>query len=533
MKKLIALFPLFFLFLNPVNSQNFHTDWQNCFGGTEREYTEDILKTNGGYLVVGFTQSTNGDVTMNHGGEDVWLVKIDNSGNLLWQKSYGGSFNDGALRILATTGDAFYIIGSSSSSDGDISNDPYPNSSDFWIIKIDSIGDIIWERIIGSPAVEKIANGTITSDGGIIAMGTLHGGGGGDVTNYFGVWDMWMIKLDSKGSTDWDFTIGGSFMDEGHVIIQTLGKGYLVGGGSYAEGGGNLTCIPFNSNAEAIVMKLDSNRNIEWQQCYGGGGNEGITALLEIQDGYIFIAQSSSGDGDLTGSGWHGANDIWVVKIDFTGNIIWQKCYGGSSDEFASRIFQTEDGGFVVVGRTKSLDGDVVGNHSINDRDDIWMFKINITGDLIWQKCIGGIADETLDFGVVKLSDNKYVLAGSQNYGPSFDVGCSKYANGWSDYWVLQISDTTVNIPINRPEQNALKVYPNPAKDYVVFEQQGPPTIYLKQNAIQITNILGQPIQTLEILGNKTVWDTQRVKPGIYFYKTNPGNYVGKIVISE
>jgi hypothetical protein len=280
--------------------------------------------------------------------------------------------------------------------------------------------------------------------------------------------------------------------------------------------------------AEAILMKLDSNRNIEWQQCYGGSGDEGVTGLLEVSDGYIFLAYATAGDGDLTGSGWHGATDIWVVRIDFTGNIIWQKCFGGSSYEFASRIFQTEDGGFVVVGEVKSLDGDVVGNHSINDNYDIWMFKITDEGELVWQQCFGGLADEMLDFGVVKKSDYKYVLAGTANL-VSFDVTCAPNTP-YHDYWVFQVSDTTVNVEETQPGQRALKVYPNPARDYVVFERNGTQNTQQKQDYIQIRNIFGQLVETLEMHGNKTVWNMEGINPGVYFYKYGGSDYFGKVV---
>ena len=340
-----------------------------------------------------------------------------------------------------------------------------------------------------------------------------------------------MIKLNSNGETAWDFTIGTSWIDVGQAILQTSDGGYLVGGGSRIKEGGNLTCEPFNYNAEAILVKLDSNRNIEWQQCYGGSGDEGITGLLETGDGYVFLAYASEGDGDLTGSGWHGGNDIWIVRTDFTGNIIWQKCFGGSSHEFANRIFQTQDGGFVIVGETKSLDGDVVGNHSINDCYDIWMFKISSEGKLGWQKCIGGRSDEELDFGVVKKNDYQYVLAGSANF-ISFDVTCTHNVVE-QDYWVLQVTDTIMAIKEHRPGLDALKVYPNPATDYVVFERQGTQAnLQIKVN-IQIINTLGQMINSFEINGNQTIWDTGEINPGIYFYKIEGSNYSGKVVISR
>jgi hypothetical protein len=145
------------------------------------------------------------------------------------------------------------------------------------------------------------------------------------------------------------------------------------------------------------LVKLDKDRNIEWQQCYGGSGSDAISGMMQVDDGYLLVANGSSADGDLTNSGWHGGHDIWIIKTDLRGNIIWQKCYGGYHDEYAFEIFQLSDGGFVVSGYTFSQDGDVVGNHSIGTYfSDIWIFKINSTGTLEWQQCIGGHAREEM-----------------------------------------------------------------------------------------------------------------------------------------
>lgn len=530
MKRLILLCPIFLILLTPVISQNFKIEWQNCYGGSLGDHAWDMIQTNGGYLVVGYTKSDDGDVSFNHGESDIWLIKIDNSGSLLWEKTFGGSADDAPLRILGTTGGSYYIVGGSWSSDGDISNDPYLDSGDYWIIKIDSIGGIIWNRIIGGPGYDVPTNATTSTDGGIVCFGIAKALGG-NVSNYFGHEDMWMIKLNSNGDIVWDFTIGTSFIDIGNAILQTSDGGYLVGGGSIIKQGGNLTCEPFNYNAEAILMKLDSNRNIEWQQCYGGSGHDGILGLLETGVGYVFLAYTSLGDGDLTGSGWHGGNDIWIVKTDYTGNIIWQKCFGGSSDDFANRILPTEDGGFVIVGEVQSLDGDVVGNHSINDNTDIWMFKINSDGKLLWQQCIGGTSDERLDFGVVKKSDYQYVLAGSVNFA-SLDVTCAPNVV-YQDYWVLQVTDTIMAIKEHSPGLDALKVYPNPATDYVFFERQGTQLNPQKQDNILINNILGQVVDSFKMRGKQTIWNTKGIKPGIYSFKIEGSNYSGKVVIRK
>jgi len=520
-------------------AQNFEINWQQCFGGSEIDISRDIINKYNDYLIVGFTGSNDGDVSYNHGDNDVWLIKTDNTGTLIWEKSYGGSKDDGGYRIFRSDSNSYYILGASCSSDGDISNDPYPDDDDYWILKIDSTGNILWEKILGGNMHDQMWTGTTTNDGGVLAYGWT-GSEDGDVSVYYGAYDAWMVKLNSDGEKEWDFSIGTSGMDVGQAIIQTSDGGYLAGSSSMLEEGGNLTCVPHSYKPEAILVKLDSLRNIEWNRCYGGSEDDGITGLLEIEDAYVFIGHTLSNDGDV--SGHHGitgeTGDIWVVKIDFYGNIIWQKCLGGSRFEDGSKILRTEDSGYLIIGITQSNDGDVVGNHTLSEHDhDIWVVKLSGEGDLLWQQCIGGIGNEKLDFGVYKKNDNNYVIAGQTDYGPSFDVECTPHAGvmNYPDFWVFEIQDTTTNIINKITKEKVINVYPNPAKDYVSFEI--PPSIHPNgvKNIILINNVLGQVIAKLPIKNEKTLWDTRNIKPGIYFYTLNVlgFNKSGKIVISN
>jgi hypothetical protein len=254
----------------------------------------------------------------------------------------------------------------------------------------------------------------------------------------------------------------------------------------------------------------------------------------------VFLAIRWVRDGDV--SGFHGipgdplGSDIWVVKIDFSGNIIWQKCLGGSKGEHARNIFQTEDSGFMVIGQTKSNDGDVVGFHGVAGYNyDIWMVKLSNLGELEWQKCLGGDGEEEIYHGVVKKDDYDYVIAGSSDY-PSGDVVCNLH--GWDDYWIFEINDSTSGFIETQKRQKEILVYPNPAKDYVTFE--------FKENIIkgdiQISNIFGQVVATLSIKNQKLkienqklVWDTREVKPGLYFFRYEMNGVWGsdKIVISK
>jgi len=535
MKKLIILLSILLSFLNIIYCQNMIIEWQNCFGGSKDDHATDIIKLEDGFLIAGSTTSNDGDISYLHGGQDWWLVKTDVTSNMIWEKSYGGSNGEHLLRILPSSDSNYYLLGSSYSSNGDISIDPYPESTDYWIVKIDSSGNILWDRIIGGNMLDQMWTGTSTFDGGVLAYGWT-GSEDGDVSVYYGAYDAWMVKLNSDGEKEWDFSIGTSGMDVGQAIIQTSDGGYLAGSSSMLEEGGNLTCVPHSYKPEAILVKLDSLRNIEWNRCYGGSEDEGITGLLEINDGYVFVAYTSSNDGDV--SGFHGYDDIWVVKIDFFGNIIWQKCLGGSRYEGAENILLTEDSGYLIIGGTQSHDGDVVGNHTLSEHDhDIWMVKLSGEGDLLWQQCIGGIGNEKLDFGVYKKNDNNYVIAGQTDYGPSFDVECTPHAGvmNYPDFWVFEIQDTTTNIINKITKEKVINVYPNPAKDYVSFEI--PPSIHPNgvKNIILINNVLGQVIARLPIKNEKTLWNTRNIKPGIYFYNLNTSGFSisGKIIIRK
>ena len=512
-------------------------DWQNCFGGSLVEYTRDITSVNDNYLIIGMTQSNDGDITAHHGGADMWLIKTDNQGNLLWDICYGGSHGDGGVRIFPANANEYFLLGSAHSSDGDISDDPYPESTDYWIVKIDSAGTILWDRIVGGNILDQLWTGTPTSDGGIVAFG-WSGSTDGDVSTNYGLYDMWLVKLNNDGDVLWDRSFGTSGFDWGQAIIETSDKGFLIGGASKIKDGGNLTCEPHSDETEAILVKLDSLGNIEWQQCYGGSRDESFTRLLELDDGYIITGYTASNDGDV--SGWHpGANgdphiDIWVVKVDFDGNLLWQKCLGGSYSESLGNIFQTDNGDFVIIGVTQSNDGDVSGNHSAtNVNHDIWMVRLSNEGDISWQQCIGGLGDEIVWHGVIKKNDNRYVIAGQTDYGPSYDVGCDPHGDMWADFWVFEVYDTTVSIT-EVPQEISLQVYPNPAICKVTFSYTLPGN---EPGLIEIRNLSGQVVAKLPLSKEEgeMVFDTRYLPAGIYFYtlKSNGTSATRKLVVTK
>ncbi len=192
-------------------------------------------------------------------------------------------------------------------------------------------------------------------------------------------------------------------------------------------------------------------------------------------------------------------------------------------------IFPTGDGGFIVFGETGSFDGDVMGNHSAGPGiSDIWIIKINQTGDLIWQQCFGGNGYDRLVSGVVDNGDGSYVIASTIYDFNSGQVECPT-TNGSDQVWLIKVTDTTVGINEKPITENAINVYPNPANEYVVFE-----STILKSGHISVSDIYGRAVAQISVTAEKTVWQTNGIKPGVYLYRmqTQRGNNSGKLVIT-
>jgi hypothetical protein len=527
MKTIISFFILIIPLLSL--SQNFKIDWQTCYGGPTNDQAYDIVKVEDGYLLTGLTKR--------EGYNDLLLIKLDTSGSILWEKQYGGSLGDGAYRILPTLDNNFFLVGASASSDGDITNDPYPDGGlDYWVLKIDPEGNIIWDKIYGGNGIDNIWDGAVTADGGLIALGWTDSNDG-DITNSFGWLDVWMIKLNSEGEKQWDYTMGTASYDFSGGIIQTSDKGYLITSSSEENTGGNIDCDAFNEKTEVVIFKLDSLSNFQWQQCYGGSNSDTPVDMIETEDGYLLTCITRTGDGDIAGGGYHPGSsgpvssaDIWIIKIDFNGNLLWQKCYGGSGDEYPKRIMKTDDNNFLVFGNAGSHDGDVVGNHSSgNPYLDIWVFKINGNGDLLWQQCFGGNGSEELEAGIVKVSDSKFIIATTIYGYNSGQITCQETFSS-DQIWVISVTDsTTIGLNDNPKPNDLIKIYPNPCTDYIVFERSDK-----KSCDIQITDLYGHIIDNFTFSERK-IWNTKGNKAGLYFYSISDaeGCYKGKFIISQ
>lgn len=502
-------------------------DWQNCFVGPDYDIVNDVLELEDGYFILGsYGIPVSNPLIIRQ--MDVWLIKTDLYGNLLWDKKFGGSKDDIGKKILKTSDNNFIIVAQSSSNDYDLSNNPYPTSTNYWIYKINPSGDILWNKIVGGNGPDWPDNATLTSDGGIMVSG-MSQSSDGDVSINYGSWDNWIVKLDSAGNKIWEYTIGTEGVEQALEIIEDQDGGILIGGTSASYGSGNINCDFYSEfMGESVLTKLDSNLNIEWQQCYGGSSHELISAITFFQNNYYVSHVVESNDGDLYNSGFHGFCDVWITEIDSIGNLNWGKCFGGSQYEDGGRIFIDEEGELTSFGITYSDDGDVQGIHSQNE--DIWVFKIDTSGNLKWQQCIGGTGRESVSLGVKKVSNNSYVIAAKTfaSFGTG-DINCNTTADTGYDIWFFKVTDTTI-VSRNENKFHSLKIFPNPADNYLIIQSEENISGF-----ITISNILGEKVIKEKYFEKELYLDINNAPPGIYIYTItdNQGNFsAGKLIIN-
>ena len=311
MKKLFQFFTFiisnfYFLYAQPT------IEWQKSLGGTESEAANSIQQTNdGGYIVAGLSYSNNNDVTGNHGDSDYWIVKLDSTGIVMWQKSLGGTKEDIANSIIQTIDGGFIVAGWTDSNDSDITLNRGHN--DCWVVKLNSTGIIEWQKTLGGTNSDRATSIQQTSNGGYIVAGWT-GSSDGDVTGYLGDEDYWIVKLDSTGVIVWQKSLGGNSIDEANSIIQTNDGGFVVAGWT----GSNVTGHP--GSFDCWIVKLDSTGNIKWQKPLGGTFPDYANSIQQtIDGGYVIAGNSSSSDGDANVN--HGWSDYWIVKLGSLVNV--------------------------------------------------------------------------------------------------------------------------------------------------------------------------------------------------------------------
>ena len=333
------------------------------------DYGNSVIKTSDrGYAIVGATQS------FGQGLSDVYVMKLDGAGNLQWTRTIGGTGNDWGVSIIQTS-DGGYAIAGTTDLQGDL---------DVYVVKLDGGGNLQWTKIIGWPGADFGSSIIQTSDGGYAIVGRIEIG--------LNDWDVYVIKLDGAGNLQWTRTINVDTFDNGHSIIQTRDGGYAVVG----------ECFPWWKNdMDIYVVKLDGAGNLQWTKTIGGTGDDHGYSIIQTSDGGYAITGATSSFGQ-------GGYDVYVVKLDDAGNLQWTRTIGGPNHDYGFSIIQTQDGGYVIAGATSSFGQ---GGY------DVYVIKLDVTGNLEWTRTIGG-PDNEWSYSVVSTPEGGFAITGStQSFG--------------------------------------------------------------------------------------------------------------------
>ncbi|HRD20226.1 MAG TPA: PQQ-binding-like beta-propeller repeat protein, partial [Fervidobacterium sp.] len=273
---------------------------------------------------------------------DVYILKLDADGGLVWQKTYGGTNIDMAYSIQQTS-DGGYIVAGYTKSSGNGDDDVY-------ILKLNSDGELKWEKTFGGELPDRAYSIQQTEDGGYIVAGYTYSFDAGII-------DVYILKLDADGGLVWQKTYGGTSIDVAYSIQQTNDGGYIVVGNTQSSGAGN---------DNVYVLKLDSNGNLTWEKTFGGTESDYAYSVQQTKDGGYIV-------GGYTYSFGAGGADAYILKLNSDGDLTWQKTYGGNSTDIAYCIQQTTDEGYIVAGRTSLL-----GAHDV----DAYVLKLDSDGKL-------------------------------------------------------------------------------------------------------------------------------------------------------
>ena len=350
-----------------------YAQWAMTYGGNEMDRAQSVRQTmDGGYIVLGYTSS--------FGAGGAWILKLNPDGTAAWQKTYSG----GQGQAIEQTTDSGYILAGGTSS--------YTGSGDIWVVKLNSDGSVAWQKAYGtywgsSHWTEGATSIQQTADGGYIVSSFV-------AITIFNE-DILVLKLSSDGTVEWQKTYSAGGREFATSIRQTSDGGYIVAGGTFPYN------FPYSGSTDYLVLKLNSDGSVAWQKIYGGSKNDSAHTVRQTSDGgYIVVGEGTS----FRTQG----SDLWVLKLNSDGTIVWQKTFRVNGTEGVSSysIQQTADGKYVLAGQSGY---------------DLWVFKLNSDGTVAWQKIyVGSYYDSWSDpRSVQQTTDGGYILAASAYSSPA------------------------------------------------------------------------------------------------------------------
>ncbi|MEA3418216.1 MAG: hypothetical protein U9Q90_02365 [Campylobacterota bacterium] len=357
--------------------------FDRTFGGEEDDVAKAVVRTDDGYLIAGKTKSFT-----QHRDFDAYLIKIGKNGQKLWSKTYGGE-DDEEANDITRFGKDFVFIGSTQT---------YGNERlSFYISKIDSDGKVDWQKAYYRDEDDEYYGNSVAADGEeLVFAGTER-----HLQFFSSNITPFLLSMDKGGTKTWRGYYGGKDEDHANVVIST-GDGYLMAGKTESYGHGDF---------DSYIVKTNKAGKAQWYAAYGGKDDDTAHDVISTKDGYLVVGTTDSFD--LSN------NDVYVIKTDKKGKMLWQNTYGGDRDDEGFSVTQSPDGGYVITGRSESF--------SRRNGFDLYLFKINANGKLKWERTYGGESDDT-GYDIIAAEDG-YLIVGDKKTDISRD----------SDVWILKV----------------------------------------------------------------------------------------------
>ncbi len=496
-----------FVFFNScLWAQNPITIFAKTFGGSSSEYPYSIVVTKDNkYVVAGYTNSFDGDVDTisRHLLSDGWVVKLDENGNMIWKKNFGGNGFDQIFSMCQTIDQGFILVGYTNSIDGDLKNTTGKHG---WVFKIDSLGLLQWSKTFGGSDIDAFYS-VFQNKNGDYFIGGNSTSKDGDFNENAGKYDIWVLKLNVKGDLIWKKRIGGSDDDLLKQLTNIDDKTFAFVGTSTSIDG------DFSEAAKGYygdyIIKMDSSGNIIWNLTPTGDRYLSREFHAVTTSGKNIVAAGMSIVGQLNiSSEFPYSWDFKVSKTDTSGKELWTKLYGGLQPDGANSVSSFPNGDLLISGYTYSINtGDVRNNHSTKGNGDFWVIRIDSFGKFLNANCYGGFDDDQGYSSVIDKKGNVIVVGISASYNGTFSENKGGY-----DWGVVKI---TYDLTSTIETQNGIFViseFPNPVENNLSFKISNgfEPTI-------KITDLRGKIYLNLEKIKNETSIDMSQFPSGIYF----------------
>ncbi|MBS7232525.1 T9SS type A sorting domain-containing protein [Flavobacterium psychroterrae] len=534
---------LLLLLFCPLLSHSQDILWEKVYGGLNSDYLFDAQSTaDYGFILAGSSLSnkTGNKENDNKGDLDYWIWKMNQNGDLDWQKSIGGSGFD-LLKSIKTTADGGFILAGTSNSPNDFDKkDSCKGGNDFWVIKLNAAGVEQWQRTIGGSGQDELLCAFQTKDGGYMLGGSSSSSPkllDNDLlvnqdfssTDLYtkteksrGNMDYWIVKLDKTGVIEWQKTYGGEYADVLRSMKQTRDGGYILGGYSNSPQSGDKT-EPNKGIGDYWIIKINNAGVIEWQQTYGGNGDNQLYVIHQTEDEGYIVGGNSNSTSPLTSLGGMVAKgtDYWVLKLDKKGNVIWSKTFDFGKTDILTSVLESKDHSYLIGGysqkeENRSMEG-IAGKtkgliRENKEENGYIALKIDDKGEEIWRKTVKSNGEDVLQ-KLFETRDGGYLMAGTSKSGTSKD---KKASIGGNDFWVVKLED---RLKPDKVKTKGIEAIPNPVVTFtnIIIGYK------YENGTATVVDMAGRILKQFDITGQTIPVNLSNYPEGIYIVniKTN------------